>query len=346
MNLNVAHPELLPLLALAVLPFIARGYRLQPYPALGDDLADPVSQAIEIGLRVAAATSIAALVLGLANLRLEGGTIERSGEGAHIVILVDRSASMDNSFAGRPPSGEEESKSATARRLLSAFVENREHDHFGVAAFSTSPIHVLPLTAEKEAVLAAIEAIDRPGLAFTDVGRGLAMAVDIHNADATAAPRAILLVSDGAAVIDRKVQDSLRKALARRPVNLYWLFLRTEGSKGIFYQPAPDEVDSPTRLPERHLHKLFQTLGVSYRAFQAENPKAIADAIEEIDKLERRVIRYTEEIPQTDLTPWAYLAATLGLLALVAAKALEVPGLTAGRTTFLPVQFVEGGRRQ
>ncbi len=342
MIFDVDHPEWLVLLVFAALPMITRGYRLQPYPALGQELADPLSRLLELGLRFAASFAIAALVLGLAGLHLEGGSIERTGEGAHIVILVDRSASMDNSFAGRPPSGEEESKSATARRLLSAFVETRQHDHFGIAAFSTSPIHVLPLTAEKDAVLAAIEAIDRPGLAFTDVGRGLAMAVGMHNADTTPAPRAILLVSDGAAVIDRKVQDQLRKALARQPVNLYWLFLRTQGSKGIFYQPKPDEVDSPERLPERHLHKLFQTLGVPYRAFQAENPQAIADAIREIDKLERRLIRYTEEIQQTDLSALAYLLASVALLALVAAKMLEAPALVADRSSVRALHWSEG----
>jgi hypothetical protein len=69
------------------------------------------------------------------------------------------------------------------------------------------PRNVLPLTDHKEAVLAAVDAITRPGLAYTNVGLGLAMALSTQEADPTAASRAILLVSDRAAVIDRCVNS-------------------------------------------------------------------------------------------------------------------------------------------
>ena len=57
--------------------------------------------------------------------------------------------------------------------------------------------------------------------------------------------------------------------------------------------PAPDVPDTPLALPERHLNKFFQSLKIPYRAFEAENPKAVADAIAEIDKLERNPIHYS-----------------------------------------------------
>jgi len=232
---------------------------------------------------------------------------------------------MDNSFAGRPPSGEEQSKSGAARRLLKDFVREREHDFVGVAAFSTSPMHVLPLTNHKDAVMAAVDAMDRPGLAFTNVGRGLALALDMHETSPPMASRAILLVSDGAAVIDRKVQEKIRAAFAKRPMSLYWLFLRTEGAKGISDAPGPDEPDTPQALPERHLDKFFKSLKIPYRAFEAENPQAVADAISEIGRLEKKPITYFERVPQRDLSPIAYGAALLGVLLLLAAKAIEVP---------------------
>ena len=66
-----------------------------------------------------------------------------------------------------------------------------------------------------------------------------ALALDMQEADTSPAARVIVLISDGAAVIDRKVQEQLRAAFARRPINLYWLFLRTEGTPGISTVPAP-----------------------------------------------------------------------------------------------------------
>ncbi|WP_439542496.1 vWA domain-containing protein [Hyphomicrobium sp.] len=324
MNLAVSQPLILWLLPLAVLPLILSAQRPQGYPTLDGLETDPLSAVIDWILRLAGALAIAALLLGIAGVHRLGGTIEKTGEGAHIVLLVDRSSSMDNTFAGRAPEGNEESKSAAARRLLKDFILHREHDLVGVAAFSTSPMLVLPMTGHKEAITAAVDAMDRPGLAYTNIGRGLALALDMQEADTSLASRAIVLVSDGAGVIDRKVQEKLRAAFARRPINLYWLFLRTQGTPGISSVPAPGEEDTPQTMPERHLDKFFKSLGVSYRAFEAENPEAVEHAIDAIGKLERSAITYEESIPHRDLKEWAFSIALAALLVLLASRLSEV----------------------
>jgi mxaC protein len=320
----LSYPLAALLLPLAILPFFASAATSQGYPSLATVASDPLSTMIAWALRVAGAFAIAGLALGIGGLHVKGQTITKSGEGAHIVLLIDRSSSMDNNFAGRAPEGGEESKSAAARRLIKAFIQAREHDLVGVAAFSTSPMHVLPLTDHKAALLAAVDAMNRPGLAFTNVGRGLAMALDIHERDTSAAARAILLVSDGAAVIDRKVQEKLRAAFAKRKMNLYWLFLRTAGTRGISDVPPRGEPDTPQAYPERHLDIFFKSLGTNYKAFEAENSAAVAEAIAEISKLERNPISYVENTPRRDLSSWAFAAALLGLLLLATAKAAEV----------------------
>lgn len=338
MNLGLSAPAALLLLPLTLLPLLFVMQRRQGYPSLAGVETDPLSLAVDIGLRLAGACAIVFLILGIGGLQLKGQTVERVGEGAHIVLLIDRSRSMDDTFAGKPPGEGEASKSAAARHLLREFVVKRPHDRFGVAAFSTMPMHVLPLTDHKDAVLAAVDAITRPGLAYTNVGLGLAMALSMHEADPSAASRAILLVSDGAAVIDRRVQEKLRAAFAKRPVNLYWLYLRTEGSPGIFDEPGPDVPDTPFALPERHLNKFFESLKIPYRAFEAENPQAVADAIAEIDKLERNPIHYSERIPGLDLSGLAYAAAFAAIALLILAKLAEVQlaggRRSAGETTY------------
>jgi len=329
-----SNPLALLLLPLALLPLVLSGRREQAYPSLAPYEPDRLSQAVDAALRIAGMVAIASLILGIAGIALRERTLERFGQGAHIVLLIDRSSSMDDTFAGRQPSGAEESKSAAAKRLLKDFVSKRAHDRFGVAAFSTAPIHVVPITDRKELVLAAIDAIDRRGLAFTDVGRGLGMALSMMDEDVAEGARAIVLVSDGAAVIGRRVQERLRAEFTRRPVHLYWLYLRTEGTRGIFEPSPPGTDDTPQVLPERHLNKFFESLRVPYRAFEAESPAAVAQAISEIGKLEQAPIVYAERIPQYDLSRWAYALAALGLAALLAAKlaerALEPGGSHAG----------------
>jgi len=324
MNLALSYPWVLALLPLALLPLLFAVQRPQGYPSLAAVAPDAVSRAVDIGLHVLGAVTIAALIIAIGGPHLRGQTIERIGEGAHVVLLLDRSKSMDDTFAGKQPTGDEASKSAAARNLLHDFIERRPHDRFGVAAFSTMPMPILPITSHKEAVLAAVDAITRPGLAYTNVGLGLTLALAMHEADPSAASRAILLVSDGAGVIDHRIQERLRAAIAKRPVNLYWLYLRTAGAPGIFDPPGERVPDTPQALPERHLNIFFNTLKVPYRAFEAENPQAVAEAIAEIDKLERNPIQYQERIPAKDFTWLGYLMAAAGLLTLLLAKLLEV----------------------
>lgn len=325
MNLALATPWVLALMPLALIPLVLSANRPESYPSIDAIERDPLSTVVEWILRIAGSIAIAALILGIGGLHRLGQSVEKTGEGAHVVLLIDRSSSMDNNFAGRPPEGGEESKSAAAKRLLKDFIEERDHDLVGVAAFSTSPMFVLPMTDHKDAVLAAIDAIDRPGLAFTNVGRGLALALDIQEADPSPAARAIVLVSDGAAVIDREVQELLRKAFARRPLNLYWLFLRTQGTPGINAKPERGQRDSPQALPERHLNIFFKSLDVNtYRAFEAEDSEAVEKAIDEIGRLERQPITYIERIPHEDLKGRAFGAALAALLVLLAARLAEV----------------------
>ncbi|QRG06068.1 VWA domain-containing protein [Xanthobacter dioxanivorans] len=323
MNPGVDHPLLLWLLLLALLPLFATPFRGQRLPAITAVPRDGVSTAVAVGLRTAGSVAIAALVLGLGGLHLREETMTRQGNGAHLMLLLDRSASMDNTFADRQPGQGEESKSAAAKRLLTDFLARRPRDRIGVAAFSTSPMPVLPLTDHHAAVAAAVAAIDRPGLALTDVGRGLALALSSFGEDGDGAARAVLLVSDGAALVDPRVQAALRDGVKRNPVRLYWLFLRTAGARGIFEAPRTPGEDTPQAMPERHLHLFFGSLGVSYRAFEAGSPQAVADAIAEIDRQEASPIAYLERIPRRDLRRLCFAVAALATLLLLAAKLAE-----------------------
>ncbi|WAC26226.1 vWA domain-containing protein [Ancylobacter sp. SL191] len=321
---GVDYPWVLALAALALLPFLANVFNRQGIPTTGLIPPDPISRALGIALKLAGALAILALVVGLAGLHRREQTVIREGTGAHLVLLLDRSSSMDNNFADRAPSGDEQSKSSAAKHLLGEFVAGRPHDRIGVAAFSTSPMPVLPLTDHHQVVQAAIDAIDRPGLAFTNVGRGLALALSAFADDTAEASRAILLVSDGAALIDRRVQDALRDAVARTPVHLYWLFLRSRGAKGIFEVPPPGE-DTPQANPERHLHLFLQSLGVPYRAFEATSPQAVGQAIAEINRQETRPLTYVERIPRRDLARTAFSVAAAGIFLILLAKCAERP---------------------
>jgi mxaC protein len=328
MSFSVVWPLALWLLPLALAPLFCSALRPSAISSVQAAPDDPASSFVSRALRIAAITAIGASVIALAGPFREGRTVFRAGEGAEISILVDRSASMNDTFAGRQPSGEEESKAAAAKRILSGFVGRRAHDLFGVAAFSTSPLLLMPMTDHRDAVRAAVQAIDRPGLGYTNIGRGLAMALSLFDAGGDARSRVILLVSDGAAVIDPRIQAELRADFRRIGPDLYWLFLRTRGAKGISDKPETGD-DTPQALPERHLDLFFKSLGVPYHAFEAEGSAAVEAAIGEIDRLERRPFLYPERIPREDLTEVALIVAGVCCLLLLAAKLAETELKTA-----------------
>lgn len=315
-NLAFETPWALVGLLLMLLPLLRSGMQATPYPWLEMLPADPLSQALTLLIRLLSMAAIAALVLGLSGVYLKEQKIERIGHGAHIVLLLDRSNSMDNTFAGKAPSGSEQSKADAARRLLTEFVDQRSHDLIGVAEYSTSPLFVMPLTENKQAIRAAIAATAAPALAYTNISKGLGLALSFFENQPVSGSRIVLLVSDGAAVIDPESEAALRVLFKQQQIRLYWLFLRTENSPGIFEPPDDPKDDNAQSMPELYLHRFFASLNIPYQAYEAENPNAMQKAIDDIDRLEQLPLHYQEAIPKQDLSGVCYgwAAALVALL--------------------------------
>src|SRR5262245_19418533 len=96
-------PWLLLLLPLALLPLWA-----VPGAALANAWIDTLprdgaSSALSWLLRAAAVLALAALVVGIAGPYRPEVPVERIGRGAEIVLVLDRSRSMDQGFAGSRP---------------------------------------------------------------------------------------------------------------------------------------------------------------------------------------------------------------------------------------------------
>lgn len=324
MTLAVVHPWVLCALVLTLLPLFNNGVAIRRYANAALLPDDWPSTLYSLLLKALAMSAMAALILGMAGLYRGEQWIERVGHGANIVMLFDRSSSMDQTFAGRAPGGGEEAKSSAAKRLLLDFIARRPHDRVGVASYSTSPLFVMPLTENKQAAAAAISATDKPGLAYTNIVKGLGMALSFYREQPeTTGSKIILLVSDGAAAIDADNERKLRQWFAEQPLRLYWIFLRGKNSPGIFEQPEDPRDDNAQSRPERYLHLFFKNLGIPYQAYQAESPDAMRNAVAEIDRLENLPLHYREKIPREDLSGTCYGAAALLLALLLGLKLCE-----------------------
>ncbi|MGH8479725.1 MAG: vWA domain-containing protein, partial [Gammaproteobacteria bacterium] len=182
----------------------------------------------------------------------------------------------------------------------------------------------LPLSEHREAIEAAIRAMDTPGLGLTNIAKGLAMALSFFQGRPHTGSRVIVLVSDGATEVDHRSQADLRKWFKELGVGLYWIYLRTANSPGILEARERPTGDTPDGLPERHLHVFFSSLETPYSPYEAETPQALERAIADLDALENLPLRYSEHIPRRNLSGWCYGLAFGALAVLLGAKLAEV----------------------
>lgn len=317
-GLALANPVALIATPLALLPWLSARERLPLFPYLALLPRDLASEAFGIALRALASVAIVATILGLAAPYRGPSSVLRVGEGAEIVVLLDRSRSMDELFGTQSgmhwSDTRRESKGQVARALLAEFARKRTADVFAFLIFSARPMLVLDFSSSQEAIQAAINAqnVGR-GLGETDIARGLEAATRLFEARPYLGGRVVLLVSDGGAQIDARTRERLAAALRRERVALYWLYIRSTHSASL---ADADTAENPEAAPELALHLFLRSTGIAYRAYQAEDPQALERAIEDIGQLERHPIytRYTQ--PHREYAGWLYLlaAACAGLL--------------------------------
>lgn len=341
--LDFIAPAWLWALPLALLPWQAGGAGvLRPlrFSHLALCPPDALSACLGRGLQLAASLALAGLVLALAEPYRPAYEVERQGRGAEIVLLLDRSRSMDQSqlgsagpMAGYNPNfsiatrhSEEErlSKAQIARRELAAFAARRPHDRFAMLLFSTRPLKVLDFTQKPAAIQAAIEAgaVGR-GIANTDIAQAMLGALALFERRPYTGSRVLMLVSDGGDHIAPEVRARLSQLLQQHRVGLVWIYLRSPLSPGLEADPGsgPEAADT---VPEIFLHRFFSTLPTPYRAYEAGSPKALQQAIADIDRLENLPITYTDSVPRREFAPGCLGLALAAVLVLLWASSREL----------------------
>lgn len=314
-------PWLFMLLPLALLPWF--NHNLDKTVAWVELVpVDPLSKVFSIAFKSLASIAIASLLLALAGPNLPEQKIERIGEGAEIVLLLDRSRSMDDPFAVKTQAaavsvGGDNSKRRVAREYLTEFVKNRPDDRFGFVFFSTKAINLLPLTYNKEAVLATINANALgKGLSDTNVAKALLSSAKMFEGQTYRGSRIVLLVSDGGQLLSDEAKEQIAQLYREMNLSIYWIYLKAH--KGMTLEESGDDNLLWVDLPERKLHNFFKSIGVPYRAFEAGSLEAFADALAEIDRQHYQTLIVEETLPhepKADVFLWVAMLAMLLLAA-------------------------------
>lgn len=315
------------LLPLAVLPWLLRGQKNFPHPALQGLPQDPLSIWLDRWWKMSLSLLMLGLSIALTGPYLQSQYIEKIGRGAHVMIVLDRSASMNEPFVNKRDAQTQVpkiaiSKMEAARNVLKTLVAQGHDDLIGIVTFSTSPILAAPLGNDRAYVQAALDATEAGGMGFTAVARGLGMALDYFADQPVTGARAMVLVSDGGAHLDGKTQDMLRAMFMRQKASLYWIYLRSQS--GVSLKQRLEEGENIDAYPEYALHEYFQTLNVPYRVYEAENPEAVMAAVRDIATLKNKPTRYLEPVSRQDLSQYAFGLSWLAAVCLMVLYALEL----------------------
>ncbi|WP_047550247.1 vWA domain-containing protein [Methylotenera sp. G11] len=322
-----SHPWLLWLLPLATLPLLLQRAHARHYSWVDMLPKDPLSDLIGLILKILAVLTLVFIILGLAAPHTTETKVERVGVGAQIALVLDRSASMDDPFSGTTSAAGNttvgETKSVAAARLITEFVKSRQQDMFGMITFSNSAMYVLPLSENKKAVIAAVQATGGNALFQTNIGSGLTSSAALFDKIPDSGSRAVILLSDGAGRVDANTQQKIKDWFDRMHISLYWIVLRQPGGISIF-DPNFKPVEDQPLPPEIELNEFFKTLKTPFKAYEAEDPKSLQLAMNDINNREKKPIKYFEKIPGHEYSNVCFIIAALMIGLLLGVKHLEV----------------------
>jgi len=317
-------PYLLWLLLLLPLLFLLRG-RKGRAPALifsSTSIAKEVSRLhrVKAGnilffFRIIALTL---LLMALARPQLGKGFSEVESSGVDIMLAVDISSSMlalDFSTSNRPVTRIDVSKS-----VLDYFIRRRRNDRIGLIAFAGNPYLVSPLTLNHDWIEQNMERL-QPGLIEdgTAIGSAIAMCVN-RMRDLRSKSRLVILLTDGANNSGKISPITAAEAAASFNTKVYTIAIGKEGvvpsyfldqngqiAKNPFGEPYIAEATFPVDMEMLdNIAKI--TNAQAYRAEDLDQLKKIYDDIDQLEKTEVKLQRYSEYV---ELYPWFVIAGLL-----------------------------------
>ncbi len=323
-GLEWALPKMLLLLPLALLPWFT--HNQDKTVAWGEFVPiDPLSNVIGLALKTLASVVIASLIFTLTGPYVAEKKVDRLGKGAEAVILVDRSRSMDDPFSTRSMAlainrtvGQGDSKRSLAKKYLLEFVDKREDNRFGFVLFSDKALDLLPLTYNKESILATINASALgKGLSETNIAKAMIKAAEMYAKEDYHGSRTVLLVSDGGQAFSEENKQKITELYKVENLQLYWIYMRSTTGLSLDEEGGDD---SWKNTPEKKLHLFFKDIGIPYRAFEIGSLKSFSEAMDAIDEAGDQTLIVEEIVPREEKARPFFWLAIITMLILVLAQ--------------------------
>ena len=258
----------------------------------------------------------AAMIVALAQPREGIEEIRSKADGIDIMIAFDLSPSME---AYDPPAdhltdtqiinliqrGSLKNRIDTAKVEIARFIEERPNDRIGLIAFASLPYVLCPPTLDHAFLLANLER-----LSVGQIGDGTGIASPIASAvkrlkDSEAKSRILVLFTDGSNTVNGQITPRDAGKLADTfDVTIYTVGIGSRLARipvstifgGVGFQTYPNEFDEPL------LKELADMTGGRY--YRAADAKGMAQAMNEINKLEKTSVEQPVVVNWRELYPW------------------------------------------
>lgn len=238
---------------------------------------------------------LAALIVALARPQI-GETLEEvSSEGVDIILTLDISTSM-KTMDFKP-----KNRLVVAKKVIEDFVVGRKSDRIGLVVFAAKSFTQCPLTLDYGILVQFLRRVD---FGMVDDGTAIGTAIltgtnRLKNSKAKS--KVMILLTDGennAGEVDPITAAQAAKAMG---IKMYTIGIGKSGEQPIEIE---DEffgkriVSVETKIDEKLLKEMAKITGGQY--YRAQNPKALQEIYQTIDKLEKTEIqtqqftRYTE----------------------------------------------------
>ncbi len=320
--MNLAHPALLWLLPVLMIPLIAwyiySQDKNEPEMNVSSTRAfDGMGTSWKVWLKHLSFAlkmgALACLVIILCRPQVKDSWSSSDVEGTDIVIALDVSTSMlARDF--KP------NRFESAKQVASQFVSGRDHDNIGLVLFAGESFTQVPMTMDNATLVNAIGQTEIGALEDgTAIGDGIATAIN-RIRDGKAKSKSIILLTDGSNNTGVVAPNTAADIARKFGIKIYTIGVGSNGTAdypvaidyagNIQYQRMPVVIDEAT------LKNIAATTGGKY--FRATSSSLLSNIFKEIDQLEKTrmdVQRFTHT--EDHYEPWALLLLGLLLLSLL-----------------------------
>jgi Ca-activated chloride channel family protein len=205
-------------------------------------------------------------------------------EAVDIILLIDLSESMETMDFEK--FGKRMSRLDASKNVIERFLEKRPNDRIGMVGFATLPYAVAPLTLDHGWLVQRMEGLHTGMLdgSRTAIGDGIASAIN-RLRDSEAKSKVIILLTDGASNSGTLSPENAASAAEAIGIKIYTV--GAGGARTGFFMQR-QEVD------ETSLKKIAKTTNAKfYRARNLESLEAVYEEIDQLEKTEIEVERFT-----------------------------------------------------